>query len=73
MNDKEKIKISLASLLYLLMNSYEPGDNDNVDNLIFSICDFLCEEYGMTKEEIKEIVNGISVQIIEKPENTLLN
>lgn len=73
MNNKQKIKVGLASILYLLMDNYEPGDNDNVDKLIFSICDFLTEEYGMTKEEIKEIVNGISVQIIEKPKNTLLN
>lgn len=73
MNDEIRIKISLASILHLVMNKYEPEENNNVDNLIISICNFLHEEYEMTKDEIKELVNGISVQIIEKPEENLLN
>lgn len=73
MDNEERIKISLASTLCLIMNNYEPGDNDNIDKLLISICDFLHDEYKMTKDEIRELVNNVTVQIIEKVKDKLLN
>lgn len=73
MDNDERIKIGLASILYLIMDSYNPGENDNIDKLLISICDFLHDEYEMTKDEIRELVNSVTVQIIEKARDKLLN
>lgn len=73
MNNEERIKIGLASILYLIMDKYEPEENNNIDNLLFNICDFLHDEFEMSKDEIRELVNSVNVQIIEKVKDKLLN
>ena len=68
MDNEERIKIGLASILYLIMDNYEPGDNDNVDNLLINICDFLHNEYEMTKDERINVIESLndSINAIKK-------
>lgn len=73
MDNDERIKIGLASILFLIMDKYNPGENNNIDKLLINICVFLHDEYKMTKDEIRELVNSVTVQIIEKARDKLLN
>ena len=67
MSNLENIKIGLISVLHTIVNEYEPEDNPNVDKLFITIMDYLVEEYDMTKEEVKEMIENIKVEIIKKP------
>ena len=67
MSNLENIKIGLISVLHTIVNEYEPEDNPNVDKLFITIMDYLVEEYDMTKEEVKEMIENIKVEVIKKP------
>jgi hypothetical protein len=67
MSNLENIKIGLISVLHTIVNEYEPEDNPNVDKLFITIMDYLVEEYDMTKEEVKEMIDNIKVEVIKKP------
>lgn len=71
MSNLENIKLGLISVLHTIVNEYEPEDNPNVDKLFLTIMDYLVEEYDMTKEEVKEMIDNIQVEVIKKPK--LLN
>jgi Mg2+ and Co2+ transporter CorA len=67
MNNLENIKLGLISVLHSIVKEYEPEDNPNVDKLFLTIMDYLVEEYDMTKEEIKEMIDNIQVEVFKKP------
>ena len=67
MSNLENIKLGLISVLHSIVNEYEPEDNPNVDKLFLTIMDYLVEEYDLTKEEIKEMIDNIKIEVYEKP------
>lgn len=67
MNNLENIKLGLVSVLHSIVKEYEPEDNPNVDKLFLTIMDYLVEEYDMTKEEVKEMIDNIQVEVFKKP------
>ena len=67
MSNLENIKLGLISVLHSIVNEYEPEDNPNVDKLFLTIMDYLVEEYDLTKEEIKEMIDNIKIEVFEKP------
>ena len=71
MSNLENIKLGLISVLHSIVKEYKPEDNPNVDKLFLTIMDYLVEEYNMTKEEIKDMINNIQVEVIKEPK--LLN
>lgn len=71
MSNLENIKMGLISVLHSIVKEYEPEDNPNVDKLFLTIMDYLVEEYDLTKEEIKEMIDNMHVEVIKKPK--LLN
>ena len=67
MSNLENIKLGLISVLHSIVSEYEPEDNPNVDELFLTIMDYLVKEYDMTKEEVKEMIDNIHVEVIKKP------
>ena len=67
MSNLENIKLGLISVLHSIVNEYEPEDNPNVDKLFLTIMDYLVEEFDLTKEEIKDMIDNIKVEVIKKP------
>ena len=67
MSNLENIKIGLISVLHSIVKEYEPEDNPNVDKLFITIMDYLVEEYDLTKEEIKNMIDNIQVEVIKEP------
>ena len=67
MSNLENIKMGLISVLHSIVKEYEPEDNPNIDELFLTIMDYLVKEYDMTKEEVKEMIDNIHVEVIKKP------
>lgn len=67
MSNLENIKLGLISVLHTIVKEYEPEDNPNIDKLFLTIMDYLVEEYDMTREEVKEMIDNIQVEVFKKP------
>ena len=71
MIDNENLKIGLISVLHTIITNYEPEENSKIDSLFMNIMDFVIEEFELTKEEVKNLVDNVQVEVIKEP--VLLN